>query len=87
MTPPQNNEINLVYIRAAIEEATGKCLKLKDVRRYLLEEGLITPAQARKEASIFRGYSEFYDFNVTETKKEDNPEKELNFQDDEPIQI
>ncbi len=87
MTSPQNNEINLVYIRAAIEVATGERLKLKDVRRYLLEEGLITPAQARKEASLFRGYGEFYDYKATDTKKEDNPEKELNFQDDESIQL
>lgn len=87
MSLPQNNEINLVYIRAAIEAATGCDLSLKEVRRYLLEEGLITPQQARREASVFRGYGEFYDYKNTDNQKETSPEKELNFQDDESIQL
>ena len=57
------NSINLVYIRAAIEAATGVRLSLEDVRRYLIEEGLITQKQAREEATIFRGYNEFYDYD------------------------
>ncbi len=74
------NSINLIYIRAAIEAATGVRLTLKDVRRYLLEEGLITPEQARKEATIFRGYSEFYDYDYADTQEENDPAKELDFQ-------
>ena len=80
---PSKNPINLVYIRAAIEAATGVLLKLEDVRRYLLEEGLITEEEARKEATIFRGYSEFYDYDYADSKKEANPPQELDFQQDE----
>lgn len=54
--------INLVYIRAAIHAATGVRLSLEKTRQYLVEEGLITPYQAKHEATIFRGYSEFYDY-------------------------
>lgn len=53
--------VNLVYIRAAIEGATGIRLTLEEVRSYLIEEGLITRAQARKYAQIFRGYADFYE--------------------------
>ena len=75
----QPNSINLIYIKAAIEAATGVSLKLKEVRQYLLEEGLITPTQAKKEATIFRGYSEFYDQDYGEISEEQEP-KELNFE-------
>lgn len=53
--------INLHYIRAAIEANTGIRLSLQDVRRYLVEEGLITSAQARRNAQIFTGYHDFYE--------------------------
>lgn len=53
--------MNLVYIRAAIEGATGIRLTLEQVRSYLIEEGLITKAQARKYAQIFRGYDDFFE--------------------------
>jgi hypothetical protein len=84
MSLPKNS-INLVYIRAAIEAATGVLLSLEDVRRYLIEEGLITKKQAREEAAIFRGYSEFYDYDYSDVKKEANPPQELDFQKDEDI--
>jgi hypothetical protein len=32
------------------------------VRQYLVEEKLITPYQARHHAQVFRGYSEYYEF-------------------------
>jgi hypothetical protein len=75
----KTNSINLIYIKAAIEAATGVSLKLEEVRQYLLEEGLITPNQARKEATIFRGYSEFYDYDYGEIK-DDFEAQELNFE-------
>lgn len=75
----KTNSINLIYIKAAIEAATGVSLKLEEVRQYLLEEGLITPNQARKEATIFRGYSEFYDYDYGEIK-DDFETQELNFE-------
>lgn len=49
--------INLVYIKAAIEAATGVRLRLKDVGKYLVEEGLITKDQAAK--AVFYGYESF----------------------------
>lgn len=56
--------INLHYIRAAIEANTGVRLTLERTRELLVEEGLITKAQARKHAKIFRGYSEYFDSEV-----------------------
>lgn len=53
--------VNLHYIRAAIEARTGRCLTLKQVRRYLVEEKLLTPAQARKFAKIFTSYGDYYE--------------------------
>lgn len=53
--------INLHYIRAAIEARTGIHLDLVTVRRYLVEEGLITPYQARRYAQIFTGYADYYE--------------------------
>jgi hypothetical protein len=79
IVPSQPNSINLIYIKAAIEAATGVSLKPDEIRQYLLEEGLITPTQARKEATVFRGYSEFYDYDYGEIKDEQEP-KELNFE-------
>jgi len=52
-----SSPVNLYYIRAAIEANTGKRLSLRETRRYLLEEGLITE---KDDAHEFRGYSEFY---------------------------
>ena len=55
--------INLIYIRAAIEQATGQHLTLERVRDLLVEEGLITAKQAREKATIFSGYRDFYSFD------------------------
>jgi len=52
-----SSPVNLYYIRAAIEAHTGKRLSLKETRRYLVEEGLITE---NDDAHEFRGYSEYY---------------------------
>jgi hypothetical protein len=60
ITSPSNS-INLIYIRAAIENATGQRLPLKQIRDLLVEEGLITPYQARVHAKIFTGYRDYYD--------------------------
>lgn len=84
MSPPKNS-INLIYIKAAIEEATGVYLSLEEVRRYLLEEGLITPVQARDEATIFRGYGEFYDHDFSNYQDDSLLPKELNFNDDAQV--
>lgn len=61
--PEPSQAINLIYIRAAIESSTGIRLPLETVRALLVEEGLITSDQARKHAQIFRGYSEYFEFD------------------------
>lgn len=53
--------VNLHYIRAAIEARTGRCLTFNQIRRYLVEEKLLTPAQARKFARVITSYSSFHD--------------------------
>jgi hypothetical protein len=59
--------INLYYIRAAIEQATGVTgLSLERVRELLIEEKLISKAEAYKYATIFQGYDEFYQILTTE---------------------
>ena len=62
--------VNLIYIRAAILQATGKKLSLEQVRDYLLSEGLISTRQARDENLIFRGYDEFFGFDEASTTVE-----------------
>lgn len=52
-----SSPVNLYYVRAAIEANTGIRLSLKDTRRYLVEEGMITE---NEDAHEFRGYSEYY---------------------------
>ena len=72
--PEPSQAINLTYIRAAIEANTGVKLTLEEVRQYLVEEKLITPNQARNNAQIFRGYSDYYgtdDFTVENTREDD----------------
>ena len=73
--PEPSQAINLVYIRAAILANTGVNLTLEEVRRYLVEEKLITPSQARSNAQIFKGYSEFYGeegFTVEDPREDDS---------------
>ena len=77
------NSINLIYIRAAIDAATGVRLSLMETKRYLIEEGLITPTQAREEATVFRGYGEFYDYDYSDNKEDGQSTKELNFSTEE----
>jgi|TARA_R110000803_G_scaffold142862_1_gene209107 hypothetical protein len=66
--------INLIYIRAAIRERTGKELSLEAVRDLLFEEGLITKAQAKDRDLIFRGYAEYFETEEASARVEDpNP--------------
>ena len=53
--------INLIYIRAAIRERTGKELPIEEVLSLLVEEGLVTRSQARHKDMIFRGYAEYFE--------------------------
>tara|TARA_R100001377_G_scaffold71406_1_gene46993 strand:+ start:394 stop:630 length:237 start_codon:yes stop_codon:yes gene_type:complete len=62
--------VNLIYIRAAILQATGIKLSLDSVKRYLLEEGLITLKQSQEDDLIFRGYNEFFGYDSATTKIE-----------------
>lgn len=77
--------INLVYIRAAIRERTGKELSLEAVRDLLLEEGLITKKQAQNRDLIFRGYAEYFETEEAAARVEDpNPFiiREIEHEDD-----
>lgn len=56
--------INIYYIRAAIEAATGVRLTLNETRDILLEEGMITKHQYDQEASPFTGYDDLYQSDV-----------------------
>lgn len=56
-----STNVNLIYIRAAIEDNTGVRLSLTRIRELLVEEGLLDPQIATKQAQIFTGYEEFYD--------------------------
>ena len=58
--------MNIHYVRAAIQDKVGVRLSLTKVRNLLVEEGLITPTKAKH--SIFRGYSEFYDYFYKQDK-------------------
>jgi len=62
--------INLIYIRAAILENTGIALPVERVLELLVEEGLVTPAQASNDALIFRGYGEFFEHDLATTSVE-----------------
>tara|TARA_X000001036_G_C20691922_1_gene809676 strand:- start:6485 stop:6793 length:309 start_codon:yes stop_codon:yes gene_type:complete len=62
--PRNKQNINLIYIRAAIEARTGITLSLSAVRKYLVEENLITPRQARNNSREFEGYKEFYNDDI-----------------------
>jgi hypothetical protein len=52
--------MNLLYIRAAIQQATGVILEQEDILRLLVEEGLLTQTQANDDNLIFRGYDDFF---------------------------
>jgi len=74
--------INLIYIRAAIRANTGIDLPLPKVLQYLVEEGLVTPAQAKDPDLIFRGYSEYFDNDSADITDQEVDELVL-LQDDE----
>ena len=57
-------------IRSAIRERTGQDLPLDTVRNLLVEEGLITPAQARNKNLIFKGYADYLDLEGSATRDE-----------------
>jgi|TARA_X000000950_G_scaffold102105_1_gene128920 hypothetical protein len=70
------NQINLHYIRAAIKANTGIDLEFDQVKKYLVEEKLITQAQANK-IKILKNYNDYYeDFTCSKSSKssEDNYE-------------
>ena len=52
--------MNLLYIKAAIQQATGVSLTQEQVLEYLVEEGLVTKERAKDRNLIFRGYGEFF---------------------------
>jgi hypothetical protein len=52
--------MNLLYIRAAIQQATGIILTQEEILRLLVEEGLVTRERASDPDLIFRGYEEFF---------------------------
>ncbi len=52
--------MNLLYIRAAIREATGVVLSQEEILTLLVEEGLLTQSQARDDSLVFRGYDEYF---------------------------
>jgi tRNA splicing ligase len=58
--------INLIYIRAAIQQRTGKVLKLEEVRDLLFQEGLITRKEYSDENLVFRGYDQFFETDVAD---------------------
>ena len=62
--------ISLIYIRAAIRENTGVHLSLDKTLQYLVEEGLVTQAQAEERDLIFRGYSEYFDMEEAAARSE-----------------
>lgn len=70
--------MNLLYIRAAIREATGVVLEQEEILKLLVEEGLVTQQQASDPDLIFRGYAEFFQTDEAVTAVE--PIKHL-FQD------
>ena len=62
--------VNLIYVRAAVEAATGIDVPLEKLKQYLLQEGLITPYEAKHKCPIFTGYGPYYsneDFSVDQT--------------------
>jgi len=62
--------VNLIYIRAAIQQKTGKALPLDDIIDLLVDEGLISEEQAQDENLIFRGYEEFFETEEAATRVE-----------------
>jgi len=62
--------INIIYIRAAIEAATGLRISLEDTRRYLLEEGMITRKQFHNDCYMGVDYGALFDFDAADTTQQ-----------------
>jgi hypothetical protein len=62
--------INIIYIRAAIEAATGVRVSLERTRELLLEEGLITPKQYRNDCFMGVDYSSLYEFDSADVSQQ-----------------
>ena len=65
-----NQPVNLIYVRAAVEAATGIEVPLDKLKQYLVQEGLITAYDARHKCPVFSGYGPFFadeDFSVEKT--------------------
>lgn len=71
--PREGKSVNINYIRAAIEEATGVRLTLEQTLEYLLDEEMITPSKAKN--MIFPGYNSYY--KDTHVFKEEGDMKEI----------
>ena len=67
--------MNLLYIRAAIRQATGFTLTQEEILRLLVEEGLVSKERATDPNLIFRGYEEF--FQTDEAAKRVEPIRHL----------
>ena len=55
-----NTPINIYYVRAAIEAATGIRLTLHKTRQYLVEEGLISSEKAIEDAEAYNRYRQLF---------------------------
>lgn len=62
--------MNLIYIRAAIRQATGITLSQEDILSLLVEEGLVSKERATDPYLIFRGYDEFFQTDEASTRVE-----------------
>lgn len=62
--------MNLLYIRAAIQAATGVTLSQDEILVLLVEEGLLTPSEASQDGLVFRGYAEFFHTDTAEARME-----------------
>ena len=56
----RNPQINLHYIRAAIKANTGVDVEFDELKKLLVEEKLITQAQANR-LKILKNYNEYYE--------------------------
>jgi len=62
--------INLIYIRAAIEAATGVRVSLDETRQLLLEEGLITRKQYNNDCYSGVDYGSLFEYDASDVNKQ-----------------
>lgn len=62
--------INIIYIRAAIEAATGIRVSLEDTRQLLLEEGLITRKQYHNNCYMGVDYGSLFEYDASDVNKQ-----------------